>query len=69
MKNEYLQLTLLSIFTLILTVRYTVSLAKGVKPVLLLKREKSLKEKTVEAQPPGTGLSGAILSEGLGGDG
>jgi protein-S-isoprenylcysteine O-methyltransferase Ste14 len=51
MPNKYLQLSLLTLFTLVLTIRYIVSLAKGQRPVLLLKKDKTAKERLVLAIP------------------
>jgi protein-S-isoprenylcysteine O-methyltransferase Ste14 len=62
MNSEYLQLTSLSIFTLILLARYAASLARGLRPVLLLKKEKSLKARAVEALPvAAVGLNALLI--------
>jgi protein-S-isoprenylcysteine O-methyltransferase Ste14 len=51
MNSDYLQLLLLTIFALVITVRYIVSLISGVRPVLILRREKSLATRAIEAVP------------------
>lgn len=51
MNIDYLQLLLLTVFALVITARYTVSLKRGVRPVLILKRDKSLKVRVIETIP------------------
>ncbi len=61
MNNDSMQLTLLTLFALVLTVRYMASLTKGIKPVLLLRREKRLREKAIEAVPVAAVMMTALL--------
>jgi protein-S-isoprenylcysteine O-methyltransferase Ste14 len=51
MNTNYLQLLLLTIFALVISVRYAISLIRGVRPVLILKKEKSLTQRFTEAVP------------------
>jgi hypothetical protein len=51
MNKYYLQLVVLTIFARIISVRYAFSVIKGVRPVLILKKEKVFFQRLVEAVP------------------
>lgn len=59
---DYAQLLLLSLFALIITVRYLVSVTGGVKPVLIFRRGKSVLERLAEMAPvAGIGLLAMLV--------
>ncbi len=62
MNHDLYQLALLSVFVLIISTRYMISVAKGIHPILILSREKPASEKAVEFLPvAGVGLASLLV--------
>lgn len=62
MNSDYYQLTLLTMFAAVITIRYVTSLIKGVRPVLIFSRKKSFFERLAEFVPVASvGLSALLI--------
>ena len=62
MDFEFNQLTLLSLFALIISLRYLVSVSRGVRPVLILSKQKIPAERFIESLPvAAVGLTAALI--------